>query len=903
MLLAVAARAEVVTVPGTYPSIQAALDGAADGSVIQIAPGTYAERLGIANCTRALTVRGDPADPAGVVVDAQGTGATLSVFSCGSTLVFEGMTFTGGRGFDNNGLNPTADGGGLFMADSDAVFRHVVFRQNRVTGDGGGVFLLRSAGLFEDSVFEGNDADRYGGGAMLNIGSTTVFNRCTFVGNRSGLGSDPAGSGGGVHVNDSSPVLVGAVIEGNRGKGSGGGLLVLGHFDQPRTEVTLRQSIVRDNVAFGVPGAFSAEGGGIHVEDNATLRAEQCVLSGNAANNGGGVSTYRGALELRDSRIENNSAPAVPEGGGFGGGVFAQSVNTSGQDYGPASVTIERCAIRGNQATSGGGVFTQGDFLGGVKRAALTLTDSIVADNTASAQGGGLQVDRTDATITGSHVVGNVVTTGAYGGGLLAAGSADVVLRDTTFAANATNTVGGAIYIDQGGHLDVADSYFHDNHAGTSGGVGGGAIGIGQAVGPTAGPVSGQVTGSVFSENGPYDLWESNCDLAQWSTVTYVANAFAATGPVYYRACGGEVEDIAAFNALAGKATGNGSAPAMFVALLAAPGRIVAGDESVVSLVAPAGGVDVDPSVSLGGPVARAIVAPLETTTYAARVGGDTVASTRVEVTCASLGTPIARRPRSTEEREPPGNVALEWYSASGAVAYDVYLDAGAGEPTTLVASDLTGTTLTVPGLPAWATFGWRVVAKSPQCADPVSSSTVAFATCGSSPCAFVDDFADGDASDWTPAGRGRSGVREQRLELLGKRRLALMAPIAPLASGTVTLQLQLAGRGRHARLLFGHRDARNYLEVVLQGAKRWKLAGRADGRPVVLARAKREVPMRQAVGLRLTLDPAGVVLHVDGVEVLRGPPGALPAGIVGIQSVGTQLSVDDVRIEPGPPS
>jgi pectin methylesterase-like acyl-CoA thioesterase len=63
-----------VSVPWTFPTIQSAINavlsgGVADGTTIEVQPGTYFEALSIANTSRSVTVR---AAGGGVIVDASG---------------------------------------------------------------------------------------------------------------------------------------------------------------------------------------------------------------------------------------------------------------------------------------------------------------------------------------------------------------------------------------------------------------------------------------------------------------------------------------------------------------------------------------------------------------------------------------------------------------------------------------------------------------------------------------------------------------------------------------------------------------------------------------------------------------------------------------------------------------
>ena len=68
LLLAAPAPAEVRAVPGDHATVQAAVDAAASGDVIAIAPGTYLENVVIVG--KDLTLAGDPLDPAATVLQA-----------------------------------------------------------------------------------------------------------------------------------------------------------------------------------------------------------------------------------------------------------------------------------------------------------------------------------------------------------------------------------------------------------------------------------------------------------------------------------------------------------------------------------------------------------------------------------------------------------------------------------------------------------------------------------------------------------------------------------------------------------------------------------------------------------------------------------------------------------------
>jgi hypothetical protein len=893
------AAADTIPFPGSYPTIQAAIDGAPDGSVIQLAPGHYHELLTLYGITHGLTLRGDPANPASVILDGDGQlDSVLRISDSSSALVIEGVTITGGRGLSGRG-------GAVFMNESQPVFRDCVFTDNHAD-QGGAVFILKSGGLFQRCVFHDNTSNNIGGAILMHDGSSTAFEACQFLDNTSGVTEPLATYGGALVVNDSSATFVGCKISGNHSKYAAGGIAVTApSYDRPTQVVTFRDTEISDNVADrGAPGLPAAEGGGMHIEDNAYAILERCHVHDNVAHRGGGLNVYRARYTITDSLIEDNRADTVDGGAGAGGGIYAASVNTAPPTRDPARVEIIRTAIRGNSAASGGGMYVQGDF-GGLttNHASLVITNSVIAANTASVGGGGIEADETDATITGSIILSNVVGSGgSYGGGILSAAGSNLSVSNTTIAGNATAQQGGGIYVDQGGHVDIADSELFANTANPS--IGGGAIAVGQAPGPVAGPISGSVTRTVIAENGPdVQIYEADCDLASWSTVTYTSNTMHGSATPYYRSCNGASASVAAFNGLRGKASGNVSAPATFARFLAAPGTITAGSASVLAWSVPgASSLTVDGGVgTVGGPSQTRDVAPGATTTYALAQGMTPRGTATVTVACAALGIPFPRTPAHGGLSGLASSAVLAWYAAAGATTYDLYVDT-TDDPTTLVAQDLTDTTFTLDGLTEATNYNWKVVATSPQCGSTSASPVFSFHPGSTATaCTFHDEFDDGLASDWARTGKGVMGVVDGALRLVGAPMLMAAPPAAAFGDGSFSVSLNFAGRKRsEARLVFAVRDKRNYREAVVQGNGAVRLYERAGPRRKVVARARRKLTPGTAAVLRLDVAGNTTSLSINGNQALNGTFSAAAQGTVGIKALRSTFTIDDVCIDAG---
>lgn len=129
-------------------------------------------------------------------------------------------------------------------------------------------------------------------------------------------------------------------------------------------------------------------------------------------------------------------------------------------------LTLSRCALRNNHATtSGGGLYVAGG--------SYSLTDTLVADNVAADQGGGI-VDQGSqpSTIAGSRFTGNVAV--AAGGAIRHVSGQPLAIDLTQVIGNqATSTVsstGGGI-ASQGGVLTIQRSTLSGNTAVFGGGV------------------------------------------------------------------------------------------------------------------------------------------------------------------------------------------------------------------------------------------------------------------------------------------------------------------------------------------------------------------------------------------------------------------------------------------------
>lgn len=242
-----AAQAEIIDVPGDYPTIQGAIDASTNGDTIAIAAGTFYEHEVNAN-GKAITITGtikEDGSPA-TTIDAQQHGRVLLAWGAEiSSTSFQNLILTGGH---------AKLGGGMHNYYSSPSLVNCIFTNNVATSTGGGMYNHLCSPLVDDCLFMDNSAAS--GGGVYNLTAAPTLRYCRFEDNS-------ASEGGGLH-NDgqSTPVLLGCTFTGNTAEIHGGGMY---NFD---SDPTLTDMVICGNMPDQVfPAGSYTDGGGNAIDD------------------------------------------------------------------------------------------------------------------------------------------------------------------------------------------------------------------------------------------------------------------------------------------------------------------------------------------------------------------------------------------------------------------------------------------------------------------------------------------------------------------------------------------------------------------------------------------------------------------------------------------------------------
>jgi len=488
--------AAIIHVPGDYPTIQAAINAAANGDEVVVAPGTYYENINFFG--KAITVRSSGGAPV-TTIDG-GTAARAITMNSGEPAgtVLDGFTITGQRGgvYIWNS-SPTvqncqvagcsessgAGGGGALVIDGAPLFANTTFAANASTADGGAAFCL-GYGLvrhteFRDCVFSANSSQLRGGAIKSNHGQNRVtVTRCTFTGNSALI------DGGAIAFDFSNLASVTDCQFVDNTAGFGGAVYLL-----QQSQVTFSGCSFTENAS---TQTFDG-GGALAVRDNSIASVSQCTFTNNTGHAGGAVFICcGGSVTASSCTFAGNHA------GERGGAIFSINPETR--------LTVERCTFVNNSS---------GSFGGGVE---VHQSDECLFKNcrfvgNSSGYGAGLHTSVGTMSVDGCVFSDNIAQ--QWGGGsairaeLFSSGSR---VTSCTIVNNIGPSPWGAVTcLFPGSTLEVSNCVLYENRSSPGGPLehfgGGGTFGVSYSLVQGGYPGEGNIDADPLfydPENGDY---------------------------------------------------------------------------------------------------------------------------------------------------------------------------------------------------------------------------------------------------------------------------------------------------------------------------------------------------------------------------------------------------------------
>jgi Right handed beta helix region/PKD domain len=324
-------------VPSQYPTIQAAVNAAASGDTVILAPGTYS---GDGNCditvNNSITIRSQNGPETCILDCNANTGQSHRGFTLNAGTL-AGLTITGGY----------SDRGGAVYCNGSS----------------------SSIVKITNCILTGNISKR-GGAVFCNYGNLEIMN-CFLTNNSSGIAS--TGYGGAIYCESGSVLVANSTISGNS-SGAGGGI-----YCAQQGIVTIKNCAISNN------SALSSSGGGIYCDQGSMAIIVGSDISRNSASRGAGIYCVNATSSIiSDCNIHGNVAQDPSGNQAMGGGIY-NSVTTSSANRTPFSIlqsSITDNVVKGIQCQGGGLYFRTDSTSYGPS---VLLTGCIVARNSAQA--------------------------------------------------------------------------------------------------------------------------------------------------------------------------------------------------------------------------------------------------------------------------------------------------------------------------------------------------------------------------------------------------------------------------------------------------------------------------------------------------------------------------------------
>ncbi len=304
---------------GDAPTIQAGIDSATAGDVVELANGVF-QRTGNRDLDfggKSITVRSQNDSPEYCIIDCEGSYEDPHrgfIFHSGedSNSVLQGITIKNGS---TQEPCPGCWGGAILCEnESSPTIRNCVFLDNVASSSGGAIKCMEGCSpKIVDCSFIDNIAaagSTSGGGLSAGAGYRGLIARCTFMGNS-------AGNGGAAAFWDSSPEIVDCDFIDNHAGHHGGGV------QSSYSSASFHGCSFRANSALF--------GGGLIVIGGESSSVVSSTFVANAAPYGAGIDAWDSVVQIHNTIIAFNTN---------GEGVFCE---------GDAEVTVHCSDLHGNE--------------------------------------------------------------------------------------------------------------------------------------------------------------------------------------------------------------------------------------------------------------------------------------------------------------------------------------------------------------------------------------------------------------------------------------------------------------------------------------------------------------------------------------------------------------------------
>lgn len=332
-------------------------------------------------------------------------------------------------------------GGGIVAAQSSLtlgaceISLNAAERDVAVTGSySGGGGIMGGGRTFisvnDESALISENSSTYGGGICTDtLGTLDIVNGI--------ISANIASNGAGVYSQNDLTMSGGVIGGNNAGSGLGGGI-----FSNNTVEIT--GGIIGEYATESLIGNTATSGGGIYSSATGTVTISGGTVDGNtvtgSSSSGGGIFSAN-QVYINGGTISNNTAVAFGGGvygkyvefeengtgvvsgnkvtststtKGYGGGIYISSTTTSGGSLIMNSGTISN-NITTTAARDGAGVYISGTS--STVRGTMTMTNySIINNNKASRNGGGVYLYYSDLTMSGNSEI--CYNTANNGGGV-----------------------------------------------------------------------------------------------------------------------------------------------------------------------------------------------------------------------------------------------------------------------------------------------------------------------------------------------------------------------------------------------------------------------------------------------------------------------------------------------------